>query len=302
MDKYTFADILVEELSRKLGGRYQVGLADIQRNNGGTEEGFTLREKDSAVSSIYSLEGCYRYFQSEWDMEKVIRGILREYTTNRNSLSVPTTKELMEYDKMKDRLYLRLINREWNHDYLEDRLSFPILDLAAVCCIDIRYPGVSRMDNPVQAGLSVLKEQVQQWKVPPDTVFMQALYNMKQKGCYQLLRLTDLLSSFGAEYPEEEQDGLWVFQDSSGRYSGTTAILYPELLEQAARTFGEGFYILPSSIYEVLLLPEGKGIPPEELKEIVAEVNERTGKKEEALSDVIYHYDKVSKRLCTARS
>lgn len=298
MDKYTFADMLMEALSQKLDGSCQVELIDIRKNNGGIEEGFTIRTKKDAVFSMYSLTEYYRWYQSGWTIGQIVCHILLEYTMAPKHFFLPTAEELVDYGKMKDRLYLRLINRDWNRDYLEDRLFFPILDLAAVCCIDIRDSKNAK--EAVQAGLSVLKEQFLRWGVSLETVFAQALHNMKQNGCYRLLRLTELLH-LSEEKAIEEEAGLWAFQDISGRYSGTTALFYPELLEQAARTFGEGFYILPSSIYEVLLLPEGKGIPPEELKEIIAEANEKAGKKEESLSDVIYHYDRDTKNLCVVR-
>ena len=60
-----------------------------------------------------------------------------------------------------------------------------------------------------------------------------------------------------------------------------------------AQELGSDLYILPSSIHEILLLPVSAG-KPEELAEIVKEVNRTQVQPEERLSDSVYLYDRKS--------
>ena len=57
------------------------------------------------------------------------------------------------------------------------------------------------------------------------------------------------------------------------------------------------FYILPSSVHEVILLEDtGAGAAPE-LKKMVLEVNRTQVAPEEVLSDSLYYYDSTDKRV-----
>ena len=51
------------------------------------------------------------------------------------------------------------------------------------------------------------------------------------------------------------------------------------------------FYILPSSIHEVILVPESFGLEPERMQEMVKEINQTGVAPEEVLSDSVYYFD-----------
>ena len=84
---------------------------------------------------------------------------------------------------------------------------------------------------------------------------------------------------------------LWVATVEGGAY-GACVIVYPGFLEHAAETLHGSFFVLPSSIHEVILLPErdvrGK---VEELEAMVRNINRSDVQPEERLSDSVYYYD-----------
>ena len=61
-----------------------------------------------------------------------------------------------------------------------------------------------------------------------------------------------------------------------------------------AEKLGKNFYILPSSVHEVILLPEDKVSSSENLLTMVMEVNRTQLAPEEVLSDAVYYYDRKS--------
>ena len=69
----------------------------------------------------------------------------------------------------------------------------------------------------------------------------------------------------------------------------------PGFLDQAAEKLGGSFYILPSSIHEVLLLRNDQEMDVRELEDMVQNVNEQMVSPEEQLSDRVYHYDAQEK-------
>ena len=85
--------------------------------------------------------------------------------------------------------------------------------------------------------------------------------------------------------------------------NGACVICYPGFLDRAANKIGGDFFILPSSIHEVLLLPDNGMLTkeaPEYLESMVREVNQ-TLAPDERLSNFVYHYDSKAKVFETAR-
>ena len=71
---------------------------------------------------------------------------------------------------------------------------------------------------------------------------------------------------------------------------GAVNMIYEEYLKKLYKMFKGSFFILPSSVHEVILVPEWQ-MEAEELKKMVVEVNENELDYMEVLSDNVYHYD-----------
>ena len=61
--------------------------------------------------------------------------------------------------------------------------------------------------------------------------------------------------------------------------------------------FTEGFYVLPSSVHEVLIVPDNGEMEPKMLGEMVREVNKNEVERQEVLSDRVYSYDKEKHQI-----
>ena len=82
---------------------------------------------------------------------------------------------------------------------------------------------------------------------------------------------------------------------------GAGVICYPDFMENAAKQLGGNFYVLPSSIHEVLLLPETGAFHSPELLQMVTEVNAGVVSPEERLADNVYHYDSLARVFETGK-
>lgn len=69
-------------------------------------------------------------------------------------------------------------------------------------------------------------------------------------------------------------------------------ITQPEVINKLEQLFPEGFYVIPSSVHEVLIVPNNGEMDPKRLGEMVREVNRAEVEREEVLSDRVYSYDK----------
>ena len=68
-------------------------------------------------------------------------------------------------------------------------------------------------------------------------------------------------------------------------------LIYENVLKDFADRLKEGFFIIPSSVHEVIMIPESWIEDPAELGFMVREVNEKAVPSDEILSDSVYHYD-----------
>ena len=95
---------------------------------------------------------------------------------------------------------------------------------------------------------------------------------------------SDLLK--GAPVPEDGE--LLVLTAGDGIF-GAAALFYPGVRQEIGRIVGN-YYVLPSSVHEMLILPEGDGRDPVELAKMVKAVNESQVAEKERLGDRVLRY------------
>ena len=86
---------------------------------------------------------------------------------------------------------------------------------------------------------------------------------------------------------------MWVLSNREWIF-GASGLLYPRVLETFAHTHQESFYIIPSSIHEVILIPRSMTVSEGYLKEMLQIINESVLTKDRFLADCVYYYDKNS--------
>ena len=73
-------------------------------------------------------------------------------------------------------------------------------------------------------------------------------------------------------------------------FGAAAVLLQPETLAEQERKIGS-FNIIPSSVHEVLLIPDALGIPAEELKAMLIDVNRTIVEEKDILDDHIYRVE-----------
>ena len=88
---------------------------------------------------------------------------------------------------------------------------------------------------------------------------------------------------------------MWVVTKTK-KINGSSLILYRNELDKIAMRLGSDLYILPSSIHELIVVPSDIG-DTQELRMMVAAVNENEVPEEELLSDNVYYYDRATGKV-----
>lgn len=97
--------------------------------------------------------------------------------------------------------------------------------------------------------------------------------------------------------PQEDRCGLYVLTNSYN-FFGASSVLYPDILRKIGSRIGD-FYILPSSVHEVLLLPVKKCCyHSDRLHSIVYDINEKMVGEADWLTNSVYYYN-CDRDTCT---
>lgn len=186
--------------------------------------------------------------------------------------------DFRDFDKVKDKLRLYLSRGE-----REEVKTTDFLNLKLGVEIDLENVGTSK----VTIGLLAT------WGKPFDEVLDVAKENMEKR--VKVITMYDFIVSRSPEMalfmPKPDKD-MTIVTTETGNH-GASVIVCENVLQRLYDEKGT-FYIIPSSIHEVLVAEESFGISPEDLKAMVCEVNDTTVPEEEILAYTVYKYDGVS--------
>ena len=87
----------------------------------------------------------------------------------------------------------------------------------------------------------------------------------------------------------EEENSLMTFEDAFQKNQGALALLQKSILDEAKKKLEEPFYILPVSIFELMIVPESQADEVGEMKKAIIESNHEMPV-EYLLSNNVYYY------------
>ncbi len=109
-----------------------------------------------------------------------------------------------------------------------------------------------------------------------------------------------LKEEYGVTFPRFELGPLaeqfYLVSNRRGKL-GAICMCYPGVLESLSQRFEASLYVIPSSIHECMVIPDYDVFPEECLSDMVRDVNEKTVKPQEILSDHVYYYHRESGEL-----
>ena len=215
------------------------------------------------------------------------------YKSNTVDGDVSSIGKCMEYEAVKGKIVYRLINRKRNSEMLKDVPHREILDLVLV------YRIIVAIDTDRKGTILINNEIVAKWGITEEKLYELAQENTMRLFKADMMKMQNLLNELmpGNESEvDEDAPQLWILTDNERHY-GDTVMVYPEMMEQISEKLGYDFYIIPSSVHELILVKKDAVISTEALKEMICEVNENEVDATEILSDHPYYYDREKGKL-----
>lgn len=258
----------------------------------------------NATPTIY-VNNLYEEYERTGNYEEVVREAAETMERGIESFNKEIKAELLDTSRLKDNVFFTLINAEQNKELLKTVPHRKFEDLAIVYRWNIGSDSLGMYTNLVDTRLAK-KEGLTE----------NDLYNAARKNTKELLpvsvrNMNEIISEiiFGENELEDEMDkefkkvmmetpnehSMYVITNESKLY-GAASILYEEPLHELAEKFGSDLYILPSSVHEVIAVSADMG-SPDDLAEMVYEINMEQVDIDDRLSNQVYCYDKDLRTL-----
>ena len=302
MEFMNFTTLVREEVERRTGDNYRVRLNDVRKNNGVVLRGLTVMQDDSNISPTIYLNNYYEeYANGRATLVNVVNDVMDTYHRNKVNQSVDM-RYFLNYESVQQRIIYKLVNTEKNRELLEDVPHIEFLDLSIV------FQCMVAQEEFGTASILIHNVHMKLWDVSVENLYQAAKENTQRLQEYEIKSMADVLCEIMREEDPENADSEDLaeeFPDSvpmyvlsnKNRVEGAVCILYPDLVRDFAEAIGSSFYIIPSSVHEVLLLPAGHDGESEEIKSMIREINDTQVSKEEILSYSLYFYDREERKI-----
>lgn len=288
--KNEFVEALKENLSER-GNNVDVKVSTVEKMNQ-SYEAITITPEGSNIGMNMNLEVFAEAYESGVPFNEIVEQVTNKVEAHLADMPTFDVQSLTDYEQMKDKLAMEVVAADRNADLLAKVPHQEMEDMAVV------YRFVMESDENGRASILVSNDLLDKMGVTPEQLHADALENAPElrpaviKGMSEVMMDMmgeDAHEMFGIdEFPQDEMMYVATVPD---KISGAGVIAYQEFKDQAAEKLGGDFYILPSSIHEVLLVKDDGAVNFNDLKSMVEDVNATQVAPEEKLTDSVYHYD-----------
>ena len=294
-DKMTFREFtetVKENIKDYLPESYrdaQVTTGQFQKLNG-SYLGLQVRQEGQEAVPTVNLERYYEaYSRGEpglGQLDTALSGIAEDV---QGSLGLETAW-LLDYRQVKDNLFIRVNDAQENADALKNLPHQETDGLAVSYHIAMEGP------RGIEASVPVTYSLMQHYGISEEQLHEDALQSAVSINPPVFLSMREMMSrmtgidaeDLGPAVPGPE---LMVLSNEQALF-GAGSLFYPGMLDTARDQMGgSDYFVLPSSVHEVLLVADDGTMDRKELESMVQEINETAVADQDRLSDHVYHYD-----------
>ena len=305
MNYEIFKDVVEEKFMDYMPDEFKnakLAIAPVQKVNV-TLDGLSILDTGRNISPTIYINDMYERYKENGDLENTIIS-----ACNFMAKTISETSPVFDVDNFlnsaKDKIVFQLINSEQNKSFLEKVPHREFQDLSII------YKVVINVEKESIHNVQVTNELSKRLGMDEEMLFKSAAENTRRILPPTVRNMKDVITEmFEAQgMPEElsnmmmgqipEELPMWVITNNVGN-NGAVSMLYENELHELAENMESDLYILPSSVHEVIAVSTDMG-NPEELAQMVAEINMQEVSLSERLSNQVYHYDKDLRKLSLA--
>lgn len=291
-------ELFIGQLTNTIYETTDIPLENIKfvKKDGGDLLNIIFAEHDDAyeVCSVH-VEELYVAYQNGIRLNTIVDYICSDVLHAKSIYVYDKTKELMDYDTAKSRLFVRLINYDRNADILRDVVHKTLGDIVftVYAIVDENEFGI--------VSTKVLKSMVKKWDKNEDDIFNEAIKNTYYLTPPRIYKWEGVLcdESYASESFMNDEDICDLDKSFSGNILSTTrktngavAVFLPGVAERIAELLDSDFYMVFTSIHEVMIHSTGSGVDPKDLKLVLQDTLRKVTPSSDYLTEKIYKYNR----------
>ena len=275
---------LVNEVQQLLGSEFICTQKTIQKNNT-KQNAITIRAVGDVIGKVFYVDN-YKEKTAAKEIAKSFKDTYHE------EFPENIGKFLSDWDWVKDKIKIRFTA---DNNYADNYIHKIYANLYAVPYVAIPSQTGKQIKHEIKLSMNITDVHLLQYGVTKDEIFKVAIENMENDAL--MLDLEEVIFGFGKsenllenvlEYEKAEEKESMVCVTNAEKMLGASYILLEKVQKKLESLFPKGYYLLPSSIHEFIIMPMTGD--PEYLKEMVRDINQDQVEPEDRLSDDIYYF------------
>lgn len=297
MNYQKFVNIVKEEVAERFSQKeVEVVTVTKKKNNQISKVGLTFKNKTHNETieespTLYLEDLFYRYENGMIVLDEVVNEICTYYMESQKWIDENGYVDirLEDYESVKYRIVCFFVNKEMNKDILNDIPYIPYHDLAIIFKIafDVRKDQV--------ATSLIRNDHLIMWGITLKDIAAVAMQNTEQLFPIVFRPMDDIIKQITGE-EIEVNDMMYVLTNQQW-LNGAITMLYSNCLKNVGNLLKENFYLIPSSIHEMIVVRESSVEGIEYLNAMIREVNASEVNPEEVLADRAYYYDRKTETV-----
>lgn len=267
----------------------------VTKNNGVVYDGITIRDGSNISPTIYLEPYFYQYLDGR-SFDGVVSDIVKSYSDYRCEYDFDV-KKILDWDYVKSHVVRRVVNYEQNREMLGHAPHIQVEDLAIVYQIVVS----DMMDDQGYATIAVKDDFCEVWNVSLEELDETSKLNTRKILPPRMDSMATVFSeATGVELQFLDEMNLYILTNDL-KINGAVHILDAEVMKTIKEELGESiYYVIPSSIHEVLIIPYNEEYDSIYLESIINEVNENELSDVDVLSNRAYIIDATEGKFMLA--
>ena len=265
--KEGFQDALKAELAVR-GADVELTARRVDKMND-SYDAITVRPTDSSIGVNISVEKAFAAYENGTPIPEIAEHFADAVEKGFRESPQVDLESISDYEQMKSKLSMEVVSAEKNAELLESVPHERMEDMAVV------YRFVLDQTDSGNGTILVTNQLLDQYGITKEQLRADAMENAPEIRPSEIRGMSEVMSELAPGMipevaPEDEQMFVATVPD---KIHGAGVIAYPNFMEDAAQKMGGDFFVLPSSIHEVLLVKDNGQMTAKELENMVKEVN-----------------------------
>ncbi len=293
----SYTQLIMMYLRERMGEDCTMFSHTVRKNNGVELTGIVMKRKGHNISPTIYIDEHYHPDITIQEIEEIVEAIYQRIQEAALDEDLDLTG-FVDFEKAKGKLVFKLISEKKNRQLLLQVPHKRFLDLAMV----FYYP-VQESPFNGKAAILVYNSHLKLWDIDEDELAEIAIENTPKLFPSEIESMEDMMKDILEKgFPEPMMQNtsahvpMYVLTNRQ-KLNGAACMLYPNIIKEFAEKKGQDFYILPSSVHEVLLVPTESNTNKDSLLEIVTDINRTQVAEEEVLADAVYYYSRSKNKI-----